>query len=49
MIRYHFFDWIAEACERFAVSVWCWALGWHRNTLQRADADWARVWAGVVR
>jgi hypothetical protein len=42
-MRWPFFNWnwIAEAIERLAVSLACWALGWHRNTLQRVEADWA--------
>jgi hypothetical protein len=47
-MRWPFFDWIAEALGRLAVSLLCWAMGWHRSTLQRADADWL-LCAGVVR
>jgi hypothetical protein len=48
VIRWPFLNWIAEAIERLAVSLLCWAMGWHRNTLQRADAEWA-LCVGAVR
>ncbi|WP_157119052.1 hypothetical protein [Azohydromonas lata] len=44
-----FFDLIFETLERLAVSLTCWALGWHRNTLQRADVEWLELRVGVVR
>jgi hypothetical protein len=41
-------NWLAELLERLAVSFLCWAMGWQRNAVQRADADWL-LCVGVAR
>lgn len=40
MIRWTFFDLIADVLGRFLVSWACWGLSAQRNAVQRADAQW---------